>query len=114
MSTSDESDFTSLDDNALFSTREQVRAELERLPPHSAAHAALSARYDASLDELVERARRAWTRPDGEGYPMDDLTRARLLVGVDLLLTSPESLGNDALETDLYVLRDQLQEGTAT
>jgi hypothetical protein len=45
---------------------------------------------------------------------MDDLTRARLLVGVDLLLTSPESLGNDALETDLYVLRDQLQEGTAT
>jgi len=45
---------------------------------------------------------------------MDDLTRARLLVGVDLLLTNPESLGNDALETDLYILRDQLRQGTAT
>ena len=44
---------------------------------------------------------------------MDDLTRARLLVGVDVLLTNPESLGNDALETDLYILRDQLQRGTA-
>ena len=36
------------------------------------------------------------------------MTRARLLVGVELLLTDPESLGNDALETDLYILRDQL------
>jgi hypothetical protein len=40
---------------------------------------------------------------------MDDLTRARLLVGVDLLLTNPEALGNDALEGDLYLLRDRLQ-----
>jgi hypothetical protein len=35
------------------------------------------------------------------------MTRARLLVGVELL-TEPESLGNDALEGDLYFLRDQL------
>ena len=55
-------DFTRLDDTALLSTREQIRAELQRLPPHSAAHATLAARYDASLDELVERARKAWTR----------------------------------------------------
>lgn len=41
---------------------------------------------------------------------MDDLTRARLLVGVDLLLANPEALGNDALEGDLYLLRDQLQD----
>jgi hypothetical protein len=27
----------------------------------AAARAALAARYDASLDELVERARKAWT-----------------------------------------------------
>jgi hypothetical protein len=40
---------------------------------------------------------------------MDDMTRARLLVGVDLLLADPESLGNDALEGDLYILREQLQ-----
>ena len=43
-------DFTRLDDTALLSTREQMRAELQRLSPHSAAHAALAARYDAILD----------------------------------------------------------------
>lgn len=62
MSSTDEPDFTRLDDSALLSAREQMRAELERLPPHSASHAALSARYDASLDELVERARRVWAK----------------------------------------------------
>jgi hypothetical protein len=39
---------------------------------------------------------------------MDEMTRARLQVGVELLLADPESLGNDALETDLYILRDKL------
>jgi hypothetical protein len=43
---------------------------------------------------------------------MDTMTRARLLVGVDLLLTEPEALGNDALETDLYILRQQLRDNT--
>ena len=33
--------------------------------------------------------------------------RARLLA-VEVLLAEPESLGNDALETDLYILRDHL------
>jgi len=56
------SDFAQLDDTALLSTREQMRAELRRLPPRSADHAALKARYDASFDELVERARKAWTQ----------------------------------------------------
>ena len=55
-------DFTQLDDTALLRTREQMRAELQWLPPRSPGHAALAARYDASLDELVERARKAWTR----------------------------------------------------
>ena len=32
---------------------------------------------------------------------------ARLLA-VEVLLADPQSLGNDALETDLYILRDQL------
>jgi hypothetical protein len=60
---SDESrDFTALDDSALLSWRAQARAELEKLPSRSAARAALSALYDASLDELVERARRAWAK----------------------------------------------------
>ena len=40
---------------------------------------------------------------------MDDLKRARLLA-VEVLLADPEALGNDALEGDLYILRDQLQD----
>ena len=39
---------------------------------------------------------------------MDDLKRARLLA-VEVLLADPEALRNDALEGDLYILRDQLQ-----
>lgn len=31
------------------------------------------------------------------------------LLAVEVLLADPESLGNDALETDLYILRDQLR-----
>jgi hypothetical protein len=62
MKTNDErADLTQLDDSALLNWRAEARAEMERLPPQSAARAELSARYDASLDELVERARRAWT-----------------------------------------------------
>jgi hypothetical protein len=37
---------------------------------------------------------------------MDDTAR---LLAVEVLLTDPEALGNDALETDLYILRDQLR-----
>jgi hypothetical protein len=40
---------------------------------------------------------------------MDATTWARLLA-VEVLLADPEALGNDALETDLYILRDQLQD----
>ena len=39
---------------------------------------------------------------------MDAIAKARLLA-VEVLLAEPELLGNDALETDLYLLRDQLQ-----
>lgn len=39
---------------------------------------------------------------------MNDLNRARLLA-VEVLLADPDALGNDVLETDLYILRDQLQ-----
>ncbi len=36
---------------------------------------------------------------------MDDTAR---LLAVEVLLADPETLGNDALETDLYILRDRL------
>jgi len=63
MQTSDEpGDFTRLDDSALLSWRARARTELERLPLRSASREALSALYDASLDELVERARKAWAK----------------------------------------------------
>ena len=39
---------------------------------------------------------------------MDELARARLLA-VEVLLAEPAALGNDALEGDLYILRDQLR-----
>jgi hypothetical protein len=41
---------------------------------------------------------------------MDATAKARLLA-VEVLLAEPELLGNDALETDLYFLRDKLLQG---
>lgn len=55
-------DFTKLDDSALLSRRAEMRAELERLPPASPSHTALTALYDKSTDEIDARARRAWSR----------------------------------------------------
>jgi hypothetical protein len=51
-----------LDDSALISLREQMRGELERLPPHSVGHAELAARYDLTTAEINERARVAWSK----------------------------------------------------
>lgn len=62
MSTSEEPDFSQLDDSALISLREQLRGELERLPPRSPSHAELAARYDLTTAEINERARAAWSR----------------------------------------------------
>jgi hypothetical protein len=59
---SEESDFTQLDDSALISLREEMRGELEKLPPHSTGHAELAARYDLTTMEINERARVAWSR----------------------------------------------------
>jgi hypothetical protein len=55
-------DLTRLDDSALISMRAEMRAELERLPPASPDHAALTARYDQTTEEVDDRARRAWAR----------------------------------------------------
>ncbi len=58
---SDSDDFARMDDTALLSWRAQTRAELERLPPGSPGHAALTARYDESTEEVNDRARKAWS-----------------------------------------------------
>jgi hypothetical protein len=60
MSASD--DFALMDDSALLSWRAETRAQLERLPPDSPGHAALTARYDESTEEVTDRAREAWSR----------------------------------------------------
>jgi hypothetical protein len=44
---------------------------------------------------------------------MDNQARTRLLA-VEVLLAEPELLGNDALEGDLYILRDRLRAGEET
>ena len=54
-------EFALLDDSALLSRRAEMRAELERLPPASPGHAALSALYDKSTEEIDDRARKAWS-----------------------------------------------------
>jgi hypothetical protein len=55
-------DFRTLDDDALLSSRARMRAELERLPPESPIHTALTALYDQSTQEVDDRARRAWAQ----------------------------------------------------
>ena len=54
---------------------------------------------------------------DREGELVSDTTQghpalpahAAMLLAVEVLLADPEALGNDALEGDLYILRDQLR-----
>jgi hypothetical protein len=58
----DRNDFIKLDDSALLSRRAEMRAELERLPPGSPDHAALTALYDKSTQEIEDRARKAWSK----------------------------------------------------
>ena len=78
---------TDLDDTTLMSQRLETRAALEKLSPKSHAAQSLIEQYDALNDEFGRRV--AWA--------------------VDMLLADPEALGNDALETDLYLLRDKLR-----
>jgi hypothetical protein len=79
---------TDLDDSTLISQRWEMRAALEMLPPNSHAAQTLVKQYDALNEEFGRRV--AWA--------------------VDMLLADPEALGNDALETDLYLLREKLRE----
>ena len=79
---------TALDDSTLISQRKEIRAALEKLPPKSDAARSLTKQCDALTGEFGRRV--AWA--------------------LDVLLADPEALGNDALETDLYLLREKLRE----
>jgi hypothetical protein len=77
------------------------------LPENSADRAALIRVYDASTEEVTERARKAWARGQRGRGQMDDDLRKRLLA-IEVLLQEPEDI-SDALESELYVLRDRLE-----
>jgi hypothetical protein len=51
---------------------------------------------------------------EGDWTHMDDINARARLLAVEVLLSEPELLGNDALETDLYILRDRLREAATT
>jgi hypothetical protein len=78
---------TDLDDSTLIGQRWEIRAALAMLAPNSYAAQSLVKQYDALNEEFGRRV--AWA--------------------VDMLLVDPEALGNDALETDLYLLREKLR-----
>jgi hypothetical protein len=70
----------------------------------------LTRRARLALDTLAGRS----TKQQGNhGGWMDNQARTRLLA-VEVLLADPEALGNDALEGDLYILRDKLRAGEET
>jgi hypothetical protein len=64
-----------------------ARLSVGGLAPNSYAAQSLVKQYDALNEEFGRRV--AWA--------------------VDMLLVDPEALGNDALETDLYLLREKLR-----
>jgi hypothetical protein len=71
MSISQEPDLSQLDDPALIGMREEMRGELERLPPGSRDRAELAAQYDLTTTEIDERARAAWSKTNqGPGPTM--------------------------------------------
>jgi hypothetical protein len=45
---------------------------------------------------------------------MNDIAALARLLAVEVLLSEPELLGNDALEADLYILRDKLREAATS
>jgi hypothetical protein len=69
--------------------------------------ALMAAEFTADLLHMSDRSlarqlERGWTH-------MDDINARARLLAVEVLLAEPELLGNDALETDLYILRDKLR-----
>lgn len=107
--------FSVLSDPDFLALRRRVREELEHTPEHEISPS-LAARYARLDEEFLRRASLAWTQTAsglGETKKMSELAAlhsdtARLLA-VEVLLTDPEALHDDVLESSLYLLRDRLQ-----
>lgn len=109
---SEPADFSQLDDPAFLAERARLRGQLEHVAESGIRRAGLERQYEAMTEEFLRRARIAWTPASWGGHSMTgrtDVTAPARLLAVEVLLAEPELLGNDALETDLYILRDQLQ-----
>ena len=61
--TSTQTDYTHLDDPALFAERRRVRETLEHLPEGHTDRQALNQAYEALTSEFDRRARAAWQQP---------------------------------------------------
>ena len=111
MSSTEPSEFATLDDPQFLSARARLRQRLEDLPERHVDRARFQLTYDAMTREFDRRASRSWTQsasPPGEigkAQPMDDNAR---LLAIEVLLADPEAI-NDILETELYLLREKLQ-----
>ena len=111
MSSTEPSEFATLDDPQFLSARARLRQRLEDLPERHVDRARFQLAYDAMTREFDRRASRSWTQSaslPGEirkAQPMDDNAR---LLAIEVLLADPETI-NDILETELYLLREKLQ-----
>ena len=89
---SDSDEFTGMSDPDFLAERKRVRETLE----------ALTERYRVINIEFDRRAGVTWASAS-RGY------RASPPPGGRVLLSEPESLGDDVLEACLYILRDRLR-----
>lgn len=86
-------DFTQLDDPEFLAERRRVRETIE----------ALIVRYQKLNDEFDRRAGIKWASAKL------GITVLPRLLAVEVLLAEPEVLGDDVLESCLYILRDRLR-----
>jgi hypothetical protein len=111
-------DYGAMSDPDFLAERRRVREELEHTPEHELSPE-LTARYQKLDEEFLRRASLAWAQArlrKGEQAmcnmpePAIPHSQAARLLAVEVLLADPEALGDDVLESCLYLLRDRLQD----
>jgi hypothetical protein len=110
-------DFAELDDSALLAVRARMRAELERLPaPLPRPCGAVRPLRRLHPGDRRPRPPRLGQRELGATMNAATAviaalpTKAARMLAVEILLAEPETLGDDVLESCLYLLRERLRE----